>query len=352
MIKEKLIYKCIVGSQAYGTAIPTSDIDHKGIYVQSNDDILSFRYNEQIEVGKDECFYEVRRFLQLAQSANPTILEMFFMPNDFVVQSSPQFELIRKYKERFLTKKCCNSFGGYAVAQIKKSKGLDKKMNWEKSQMVRKTPLDFCYVITALGSVPLKEWMGRQKDHHERKQENYGVSDINHVKDMYHLFPSDGTIGYRGIINHEETSNDLRFSSIPKSQMGWATPMYYNKDGYIKHCKDYRQYSEWLETRNVQRYVDIQGHDQQIDGKNILHCRRLLDMAMEIATEGTINVFRPNAKYLLQIRRGEVPIDDIITKAEEDIKGLDTLYNESDLPSTVDMNFVNELLLSVRHYEY
>lgn len=44
-----IIYKTIVGSQAYGTSIPTSDIDIKGIYVQPNDDILSFQYKEQIE---------------------------------------------------------------------------------------------------------------------------------------------------------------------------------------------------------------------------------------------------------------------------------------------------------------
>lgn len=350
-MKENLIYKCVVGSQAYGTSIPTSDVDYKGIYVQSNDDILSFKYNEQIEVGKDECYYEVRRFLQLAQSANPTILEMLFIPMEFVVQSSPQFNLIRESRDIFVTRKCCMSFGGYAIAQIKKAKGLDKKMNWEKSKMERKIPLDFCYIITGLGSVPLKQWLGRQSQHNERKQEFYGVCSINHVRDMYFIYPSNGDLGYHGIVNQAETSNDLRFSSIPKAEMPRGITMYYNKDGYIKHCKDYREYIDWLGSRNTQRYVDIKGHHQQIDGKNILHCRRLLDMAIEIAKEGTINVLRPNAEYLLQIRRGEIPIEDIIAKAEEDIKNLDELYNESNLPTSVDMNLVNELLLKVRHYE-
>lgn len=62
-MKEKLIFKCIVGSQAYGTAIPTSDTDHKGVYCQTPDELLGFNYKEQIEVGKDEVYYEVRHRL-------------------------------------------------------------------------------------------------------------------------------------------------------------------------------------------------------------------------------------------------------------------------------------------------
>ena len=66
----------MVGSQAYGTATPNSDQDFKGVFIQHEDDILGFNYVEQYEVSKDECYYEVRRFLQLLQSANPTVLEM------------------------------------------------------------------------------------------------------------------------------------------------------------------------------------------------------------------------------------------------------------------------------------
>jgi hypothetical protein len=115
------------------------------------------------------------------------------------------------------------------------------------------------------------------------------------------------------------------------------------------HCKDYRDYELWLQNRNTQRYVDIKGHNQQIDGKNLLHCRRLLDMAIEIATEKTIHVRRPNADYLLSIRRGEVPLDSIIEKAELDLLMLEELFANSGLPKDCDKDFVNGLLLKIRH---
>jgi len=350
-MEQNYIFKAVVGSQSYGTQIPTSDIDYKGVYMQSEEDILGFDYKEQIDHGKDECYYEVRRFLQLLETGNPTVLELLYSPEDCIIISTPQFDLIRRERDRFLTKKCMQSFGGYAVAQIKKARGLDKKMNWEKEKTERKTPLDFCYVITPLGSKPLKDWLHTQKGR-ANWQENYGVSAISNARDLFFIYPdlSGGDLGYHGIINKAETSNDICLSSIPKDQALTGRVMSYNKDGYIKHCKDYNQYQEWLEKRNTQRYVDTTKHGQQIDGKNLMHCRRLLDMCIEIAQEGKINVRRPNADYLLKIRKGDVDLDTIINEAEEDLKTLENVYAKSTLPDAVDREFVNQLLLKVRYY--
>lgn len=349
-----LIFKALVGSHSYGTSIPTSDTDYKGVYMQNPDDLLSFGYKEQVDIGKDECYYEVRRFLQLLQTANPTVLELLYSPQDCIEITSPQFELIVANRSKFLTQKCLLSFGGYAIAQIKKAKGLDKKMNWEKARVVRKTPIDFIYVYEDGKTMSLDSWLKRE----DKKQEHCGLVALDHFKDCFALYYDYNShygqeanrnyhpLGFKGVILDD--SNSVRVSSVPKGMLPVAI-IYYNKDGYSMHCKDYREYQMWLENRNTQRYVDNTLHNQKIDGKNMLHCRRLLDMAMEIAQEGTVNVRRPNAEYLLSIRRGEVPLDDIIKKAEEDLKLLDELYAKSGLPLDCDKEFVNELLLSIRH---
>lgn len=347
-IPGKIIFKTIVGSQAYGTSIPNSDVDFKGVYIQNEDDLHGFGYKEQVDHGKDECYYEVRRFLQLLESANPTVLELLYSPEECVLVNSPEFTLIQECRDKFLTKGCKMSFGGYAVAQIKKARGLEKKMNWEIGEVKRKTPLDFCYIITILGTVSLREWLLRQKTFNQQSQENYGVCAVANARDMYFIYPSDGELGYHGIISKDEKSNDLRLSSIPKEEILKYIPMSYNKDGYIKHCKDYNSYQEWLSNRNTQRYVDVEGHGQKIDGKNLMHCRRLLDVAIEIANEKTIRVKRPNRQYLLDIRQGKVNLDEIINQAENDLKTLNDVYNNSDLPDGIDRTFVNDLLLKVR----
>ena len=65
------------GSQAYGTNLPTSDTDYAGVYIQSKEDIFGTKYKEQInDDTNDTVFYEVRRFLELVASNNPTILEL------------------------------------------------------------------------------------------------------------------------------------------------------------------------------------------------------------------------------------------------------------------------------------
>jgi predicted chitinase len=99
--------------------------------------------------------------------------------------------------------------------------------------------------------------------------------------------------------------------------------------------------------------VDVINHGQEagssrIDGKNMSHCVRLLNVSREIAETGTFKVKRQNAEYLLQIKHGEVPLKEIMEYANNEIAGLKELYEKSNLPEEVDPVFVKELLLKIR----
>ena len=343
-MKEKIIFKTIVGSYAYGTYIDgLSDIDYKGVYIQDKNDILTFNYKEQINVTDDEVYYEVKRFLQLLQTANPTMLEMLFMPDDLVLINNPIFDVIKKHKTKFLTKQCANSYGGYAVSQIRKARGLDKKANWEKDRVTRKTPLDFTYAYLNGKTMKVSSYLNK----FNLKQENCGLVNLNHFKDTYALYYDyNEDLGFRGIIH--ENGNDVRLSSIPKG-LEPLTVIYFNKDGYSMHCKDYREYQDWLKKRNVNRYVKSQKQNNTIDGKNMLHCRRLIDMGLEIVETKNITIKRPNADFLLKIRMGEIDLVELLDKAEEDLIILDKKFKESDLPTHVDGVFINDLLLEIRN---
>jgi hypothetical protein len=146
-------------------------------------------------------------------------------------------------------------------------------------------------------------------------------------------------------------SNQLRLSSIPKGE----TPIcniIYNKDGYSSHCKDYKEYQEWLENRNETRYVETKEHGQQIDGKNMMHCMRLIRMAQEIGRGEGIIVRRPDAQELLSIRRGEVDLDNLIQMADKAIEEMDSIFDSSDLPKKVNPELVNSLLVTIRREFY
>lgn len=351
------IYECIVGSHAYGTNIEGSDIDIKGIYQQTLIEVAGIgTYQEQINIDKDTTYYEIKRFLELLSTSNPTALEMLYVDNKFVKYISPDFKsLIVDNRQLFLTKNIFKSFGGYAVSQIQKAKGLNKKMNWEKDRIERKTPIDFCYVNQEGSSIPIKTWLKNNNFF----EEFVGLSKINHMINcyvVYYDYPAHygkqlnkpiESFGYRGI--QHDNGNDVLLSSIPKEQVGQEMViMYFNKDYYSVHCKDYKEYQDWLSNRNIQRYVDIKNHGQQIDGKNMLHCMRLLDCAIEIAQTNNLTVFRPNHKELINIRLGKVNLETVIKQAEEKLLLLNELAVKSNLPEKVNLSFINQFLKEMR----
>jgi hypothetical protein len=83
-----------------------------------------------------------------------------------------------------------------------------------------------------------------------------------------------------------------------------------------------------------------------------MHCRRLVDMAREIAEGKGILVKRDNAQELLAIRRGEVDLQTLIDYVESEIKVIDQLFKDSDLPNSVDQNLINTLLVKIRKTIY
>jgi hypothetical protein len=343
------LYLVVRGSHAYGTNLPSSDVDYSGVFVQNLDSILGNSYLEQINDDKNDIvIYELRRFLDLLAKNNPTILELLNTPEDCIVYKHPLFDVILANKSNFLTKICANSFGGYAKEQISKAKGQNKKQNWEKDKVTRKNPLNFCYLHTGEYSVPLVDYLER----FELNQEFCGLSKIPHSKDVYALFYTEEFAKFRGIAF--EDSNDIRLSSIPKDlpECCFIGHISYNKDGYVQHCKDYKSYQTWLEERNEQRWVDVESHGQKIDGKNMMHCRRLMDMAREIAEGRGIIVRRPNAQELIDIRQGKIDLQTLIEHVEKEIIEVDLLFKNSTLPEKVDMKLVDQILIDVRKQIY
>lgn len=346
-----IIFKAIVGSHSYGTNVEGSDVDYKGVYIQTPKDVLYNGYTPQFEIGKDETYYEVGRFLSLCEKANPTVLELLYTPEDCVVFKDPIFDTILKRREMFLTKRCRFSFGGYAVEQIIKAKSLDKKMNWENNRIVRKDILDFCFIRERGGSLPLKRFLENMK----LDQMQIGLVALPHMRYCYGLYWDTHRrwIDFKpaGIAKDLLKSNDISLTAIPSSmeqEFEREVSMYFNKDAYSTHCKEYKEYQQWLENRNTLRYVDVASHGQKIDGKNLLHCTRLLQTAMEIPVQKVVNVRRPNAKYLVEIRKGHHNLQSIIEACEADIKKLDKTFEECGLPENVSERDTKALTISVR----
>lgn len=345
--KELLLLDCISGSTAYNLNIKGSDVDKKGVFIVPKSQLYGLERTEQVaNATNDEVYFEVGRFIELLLKNNPNILELLATPKEFMLFRHPVIERIKS--EDFLSKLCLGTFAGYAQTQIKKARGLNKKIN-RPLDSERKSVLDFCYVIHQNGSIPLGEWL---KENNYR-QDECGLAGVDHFRNtylLYHQTQLPGNGHFKGIISGDN-ADDVQLSSIPRG-LNPLTTMTFNKDGYSVYCKEYREYREWEEKRNQLRYQNTLSHGKNYDAKNMMHTFRLLNMAGEIARYRQIFVKRDDREFLLKIRHGEFEFDDLMQMVEEKMQLITELYHKTDLPDQPDPQHAESLLVQIREEFY
>jgi uncharacterized protein len=337
-----IIYECISGSKAYGTNTEQSDTDIKGVFILPEELFYGFETIEQITDDKnDVVYYELKKFLFLLGKNNPNILEMLFSPNDCILYKDELFELIKP--ELFLSKLCKETFANYAMDQIKRATGLNKKI-MNPIDIKKKSILDFCFVTSGSSALSLTKWL-KINNYAESK---CGLSALSYFEDFYSLFYDEtGRYNFNGIIRKEEKSFDVSLSSIPKELVP-ACYLYFNRNGYKNYIKKYQEYWTWVKNRNEDRYKTTISHGKNYDSKNMMHTIRLLLMAEDIAQNKTFNVRRPDKDFLLNIKKGKYEYDELIEMAEEKINLINNLFDQSDLPDEPDLNMINNLLIQIR----
>jgi predicted nucleotidyltransferase len=117
---EFVIYRCILGSHAYGLAHEASDTDRRGIYLPPAELHWSlYGVPEQLEDREtDEVYWELRKFVTLALKANPNILECLYTP--VVELVTPLAQELLDMRERFLSKLIYQTYNGYVLSQFKR----------------------------------------------------------------------------------------------------------------------------------------------------------------------------------------------------------------------------------------
>lgn len=403
--RELLLYEYVRGSTLYGLNTPTSDIDTAGVYMSPSEQLLGLGldYQEQIADEKnDTVWYELNKVMTMLLSSNPTVLEALFVPNKMVIgEIHPIMKEIISHRNLFITKACFKPFGGYAVEQIRKARGLNKKIVNPITE--RLAPLDFAYTFYKQGSSKIQNWLeyrGLKQEycglvHIPNMHDTYGVyydwgnhilseeitdlklqhiwienleymssNDISRCDPLYkfmrfaktyfecesfnvfNMLEKVNPIGYKGMIGEDGLSNELRLSSVSKNEVP-ICHMTYNMSGYTSHCKDYKEFKDWEKRRNPIRYES--NLNKNYDSKNIMHCMRLFTMCIEIAKGEGINLQRTDDReFLMKIRNHEFEYDEIINLIDSKKEEMDIAIANSTLPDSIDTDFVNDLLVNIR----
>lgn len=132
-IKDNLIVKHYAGSLAYGTNLPTSDTDFRGIFVSDPVNVRTpfYRIDEaKDQTEEDTVIYELSQFMKLALDCNPNVVETLWVDESDIVFTTPAYEKLRSYAPQLLSSKIAFTTSGYATAQLKRLQQSKKKVNY------------------------------------------------------------------------------------------------------------------------------------------------------------------------------------------------------------------------------
>lgn len=117
-------YVVLAGSHGYGTDTATSDRDLRGFFLPPVDELLSFREAPDSRVtqadGKDDAFWEIRKFFRMCMTCNPNVLETLFVHPENVLRATEVGMQIRESRQLFLSQRIGTTYLGYASGNFKR----------------------------------------------------------------------------------------------------------------------------------------------------------------------------------------------------------------------------------------
>jgi len=172
MNAHRIILQGVVGSQAYGLSTPQSDVDRLGIWQALTEDVLSLNPPKESIVEHaplpDRTLHELSKFIRLALAANPTVLELLWL-EDFEKAEEAGFNLVWA-REKFLSQRIRNTYGGYAESQRKRLVERDGSFASDLRNRTEKHGRH-CYRLILQGGNALREGKLRVKLTEDEAQE-------------------------------------------------------------------------------------------------------------------------------------------------------------------------------------
>lgn len=342
--RRSILFESVVGSHAYGTALPHSDLDVKGIFaVPARAHLTLAGAPEQLGDAKgDLVYYSLARFLELALNANPNIIELLFMPEDCVRHRSAAFDLLEANRSLFVTKQAYESHVGYADAQIKKARGQNK---WINNPQPEQAPglEDFCWFVPSPSDKDVSlPYRPRRVGEAGIDLNECHAAALEHAHSMYRLYRYGA--GARGVFR----GGKVVCESIPieDERARCIGLLCVNDQAFERAVRDHRNYWDWRRNRNEARWLTQESGSIDYDAKNMMHTFRLLLSGESILRRGAPIVRFEGAPlaFLMEIRAGRFRYDDLIEQAEAKVQALKEIRDRCDLPESPALGKAEELL--------
>lgn len=308
---ENIILLGLGGSYSYGTNIESSDVDCRGVALNSKREILLGNGFEQVENKEtDTVIYSFTKIVSLLSNCNPNVIEMLGLKPEHYLYISPIGKELLENKKLFLSKKAVNSFGGYANSQLRR---LDNK------------------AVRLVG---------------QEQRERHILNSINNAsvnfKERYFQYPDDAIKLYIDKSDSEDLDSeiymDVKLTKYP--------------------LRDYK--AMWSEMNNVVKdYSKIGKRNKHAIehgklGKHMMHLIRLYMMCLDILENKEIVTYREKEHDLLMsIRNGDYldnnrqPIPEFFEMVDDFEKKMEYAKENTDLPNKPNYKAIQEFVMSV-----
>jgi predicted nucleotidyltransferase len=335
LVKQNMLVEHMAGSRAYGTNLPTSDVDVRGIFCGNPINIRTpFFHLDEYEIsGEDTKYYELVKFVELAIGQNPNVIETLWVDDSDIMFRTMGYELLRQKRQNMLTAKIAMTTSGYAMAQLKRIKGHNK---WINKPQAEKAPSVNQFISVILNSTKISKWNKQPPEH--------GFKAVHLGNNLYGLYAD--VKGFDSWIDRRGNPIALPIEGFVGQKPDLIVKV--NMEVYKTAFDDWENYWTWKKNRNETRSE----LEQQFgyDTKHAMHLVRLLRMGYEALTDGVINVKRKDAAELLTIRNGAWTYEEILGYSQEmDAKILE-LMKKSTLPKDVNKDEMARLLMDVQDW--
>lgn len=310
-VKDSIILLTTGGSHAYGTNIETSDVDIRGIALNSERDLIGLSNFEQLIDNKtDTTIYSFGKIIPLLMACNPNTIEILgCKPEHYAVKNQVGTLLIDNRK-MFLSKKAIKSFGGYATQQLRR---LENAIARDKLPQDRKEK----HILDSLFRV------------------------INSFDSRYSVLP-EGSLNLYIDESKREGMNVEVFADINLKRYSAR-----EFSGIISDINNTVRAYEKIGHRNNKK-------DDNHLNKHAMHLIRLYLMCIDIIEKEEIITYRENEReMLLSIRNGEFQLPDGTYRPEffemlsEYEKRLQYAAENTSLPEAPNFKEIEEFVMEV-----
>lgn len=295
-----IIVKMKFGSHLYGTATENSDIDYKGVYLPSREEILLGKipkchsYSTGDDMSKnspedtDVEIYSLHYFIKLACDGQTVAMDMLHAPDEMLIESSEIWKTIVSQKHKFYTKNL-KSFINYARRQASKYGIKGSRLN------------AVSQVLAILTSEDPDDRLRKIWDQLPRME-----------------YCHDAGRDPNGMRQYQVCGKTFQESA----SIGYVIPI------LTKFYDDYGHRAK------------LAAENKNIDWKAISHALRAAIQTKEILTKNTINFPLKDAPFLMKVKEGKLDYSTKVSPVLESLmEEVENLISESELPESVDIEY-------------